>query len=275
MLDGKLCELTSNIGDMALKRRVRKIITDLAIEPSDNILDCGCGDGLYLSVIKGLGKYKVFGFDLNKRSLALAQGAMNVSGIPLVQGSICSLPFKDRMFDKIFCSEVLEHVPDDGMALSEIHRVLKDNGRLAITVPNHNYPFLWDPLNWLMEAVTDRHIKSGFWAGIWNMHLRLYYPEQIEDAVKKAGFKVTSIEPLTHYCVPFNHIVLYGLKKVLDSGILPEAMRNTANKFSSNNGRQSRLIKLGYKALSLMDRLNDRLPEDKSSVAILVNAVKE
>lgn len=273
-LNSKLDDLTANIGDMALKRRVKRIISELDIKPADFVLDSGCGDGLYLKTIKELGSYNIIGFDLDNRSLRLAQCHTDNS-VSIIQGNGCMLPFKDSAFNKIYCTEVIEHIPDDRQALKEIYRILKPKGTLILTVPNHNYPFLWDPINWVMEAVTGGHIKSGFWAGIWNMHLRLYYPKEISSLIKDAGFKVVSMEPLTHYCMPFNHIVLYGLKKVLDSGMLPDGMKNTADKFSVNENKQSMLIKLGYRVLNLLDKFNDKLTDGESSVSIFVKAVKD
>lgn len=271
----KLESLTANIGDMALKRRVLSIVKGLDINDSDSILDCGCGDGLYLKIIKDLSGAAVSGFDLNGESLRLAQGYTKGMGVSLVQGRIRDLPYKDNSFGKIFSTEVLEHVEDDLGALKEILRILKPGGRLIITVPNHNYPFLWDPLNWILERCLGKRIKSGFWAGIWNMHLRLYYREEIEALIKRAGFKVRAVEFLTHYCVPFNHIILYGLKKLLVSGLLPENMSNTADKFSASKERQSGLIRLGYKILEFIDRGNDAQNKERSCAAILVKAVKE
>lgn len=276
MLDSKKLEsLTANIGDMALKRRVLSIIKWLNISPFDSILDCGCGDGLYLKIIKELSGVNIIGFDLNGESLMLARGYTRDKGVPLVQGRIGVLPYKDNSFSKIFSTEVLEHVEDDSGALKEIFRILKPGGTLIITVPNHNYPFLWDPVNWVFEHCFGKHMKSGFWAGIWNMHLRLYYREGIEALIRQAGFKVKAAEFLTHYCVPFNHIVLYGLKKLLLSGILPEGISNSADKFSAAKDRQSKLIRLGYRILKIIDRGNDSSLKERSSVAILVKAIKE
>lgn len=271
----KLKELTANIGDMALKRRVEKIITDLNIKPTDTILDCGCGDGLYLKTIRELGDYKIFGFDLNGDSLRLTQKNVNDKPVPLVQGNGSALPYNNNSFDKIFSTEVLEHIPNDLEALNEIYRVLKPGGKFIITVPNHNYPLLWDPINWLMEAAAGSYIKSGFLAGIWNMHLRLYYSEEIKDAVKKAGFVIKNTEPMTHYCVPLNHIILYGLKLLLDSGILPENVRNSADKFSVKEKKQSGFVKFGYYILNLLDSPNNNLPKNKSSVSLFIEAFKK
>jgi SAM-dependent methyltransferase len=46
-----------------------------------------------------------------------------------------ALPFRDRTFDAAICSEVLEHVADDGHVIREIARVLKPGGRLIVSVP--------------------------------------------------------------------------------------------------------------------------------------------
>ena len=52
-----------------------------------------------------------------------------------VNGDGTRLPFPDATFDRIICSEVLEHIPDDVAALRELRRVLKPGGTLAATVP--------------------------------------------------------------------------------------------------------------------------------------------
>lgn len=52
-----------------------------------------------------------------------------------VVGSALSLPFPADAFDGIICTEVLEHVPEPEQALREMYRVLRDGGRLYVTVP--------------------------------------------------------------------------------------------------------------------------------------------
>jgi SAM-dependent methyltransferase len=55
------------------------------------------------------------------------------------------IPFGDNTFDTIFCTEVMEHVPEPINFLSEIFRVLKPGGKLIMTtpflVPLHEEPF--------------------------------------------------------------------------------------------------------------------------------------
>ena len=52
-----------------------------------------------------------------------------------VQGDLTAMPFDSHGFDAIYCSHVLEHVPDDGKAIEELHRVLRPGGWAIIQVP--------------------------------------------------------------------------------------------------------------------------------------------
>ncbi len=93
------------------------------------------------------------------------------------------LPLEDNRFDWIFCNHVLEHVPDDRKALSELYRVLKPGGTLIAQVPQR---FDWEKT---LEdpSITDRKERERLF-GQYD-HLRMYgrdYPERL----KEAGFEV-------------------------------------------------------------------------------------
>ena len=191
--------LLQNVGDMAFKRRVKTIINSMEIQSTDKILDCGCGEGFYLKVIRDFSDCKLYGFDGGNEVLSRAKVELSGCGVQIDKGDIYNLPYQDAEFDKIILSEVLEHLPDDFSALIEIKRVLKPGGVLFITVPNHNYPFMWDPINKTIETLFRTHIKSGFWAGIWNMHTRLYTADEIISLIKNAGIEIVSVEAMTHY----------------------------------------------------------------------------
>lgn len=283
--DKRLEDITANIGDMALKRRVKEVLRSLDIKTKETVLDCGCGEGLYLMAMSGIfPDAAINGFDIDTSSMEVAKKHLekanpdrefsNRVNVDFKIGNICDMPYEDNYFDKICCSEVLEHVEDDRKALNELRRILKPGGKLVVTVPNHNYPFLWDPINKIAETFFKTHIKDGFFAGIWNMHLRLYDINEITGLVENAGFEIKDVKALTHYSIPFNHIILYGLKNLLNSGMLPAGISNTADKFSCKSEKQSRLIKFGYSILKIFDKLNDDINKYKSSVSLLIEAVK-
>ncbi len=100
------------------------------------ILDIGCGTGI---VIKRLEKYgKVFGIDTSDESIGFCKKRGIKSAI---KADAANLPFNDNTFDLITVLDVLEHIKNEEIAISEIYRVLKNNGKVIVTVPSYN--FLW------------------------------------------------------------------------------------------------------------------------------------
>ncbi len=262
----RLDALLQNVGDMALKRRIEYMAHNLEVRKGDRILDCGCGEGFHLVVLNELFPgIQLYGLDYDDKVLQKARQA-NKKNVKIVQGDIYRLPFKNEFFDKIILSEVLEHLDDDSKALKEVCRALKKNGILVITVPNHDYPFLWDPVNKVLELTTGKHIKNGFFAGIWNMHLRLYSREEILNVVKENNLKVEKMNALTHYCLPFNHIALYGMRRLLERKILPAKVISGVDKFEFKK-RKKGLMDVIYVVLHSIDRFNDRVPATTSAVA--------
>ena len=99
---------------------------------------------------------------------------------------IQDIKYKDGTFDIIFCSHVLEHVPNDIVAMKEFYRVLKDDGYAIIQVPikskNTTYedPSITDPEERLLHFGQEDHV-------------RIYGPDFI-DRLISVGFKVEIVE---------------------------------------------------------------------------------
>lgn len=280
MVDLKLIEhMTRNEADMAFKKRVQTIFE--WIEPRDDsiILDCACGRGFYLNMFRYVSQCKLVGLELEWPIIQKAQH--NVGHLPrllLTNANIYSLPYPDNSFDGVILSEILEHIERDVDGLKEVYRVLKPGGVVAITVPNANYPFLWDPINKTLETLFDRHIGSGPLAGIWANHVRLYTAEQLRQSVLDAGFQVEEERAFTHYSFPFIHNLVYGLgKPLLESGALPKSMANAADRttFDKNDGSLLNPINLGLKVLNFFDRPNKiNEPVGRSTVNICIKGRK-
>ncbi|MBK8904890.1 MAG: class I SAM-dependent methyltransferase [Anaerolineaceae bacterium] len=107
------------------------------------ILDNGCGLGTYLEAFTPFTLHR-FGLELE---LDRAQKALAVStGIVQAMGE--KLPFASHSFDFVFSNEVIEHVADDRLALAEMVRVTKENGRILIFCPNRWYPVEQHGIYW-------------------------------------------------------------------------------------------------------------------------------
>ncbi|MBI3963196.1 MAG: methyltransferase domain-containing protein [Deinococcus sp.] len=275
----QLASVLQGIGDIALRDRVRRILAALVPQEEAAVLDCGCGDGFYLHLLAQLGKFRSVGVDCDPAALATA--GRNLAGcgqVELIQAEATALPFPAASFDAAICSEVLEHISDDLAALQELHRVLRPGGQLLVTVPHRRYPFWWDPVNRTLEALAGTHVRRGFWAGIWNQHLRLYSRGDLAQAVAAAGFRIERLEGLTHYCLPFNHYFLNAMAILLHRGALPGQVARTVNKFVADGATRRRpgLVALAFALVDQIDRRNQReLPEDVSTVSLFLRAVKE
>ena len=109
----------------ALVNAVRKYAPQL----QGNLLDIGCGTRPYeeLFIVD-----EYIGLDIDNESAHMRGGADYY-----YDGS--KFPFPDASFDSALCNQVLEHVFNPDEFLSEIHRVLRQDSRLLLTVP-----FVWD-----------------------------------------------------------------------------------------------------------------------------------
>ncbi len=95
------------------------------------ILDVGCGTGGNLLDLERLGR--AVGVDLAPEAMA----RWPARGVRATRASLLALPFPDRAFDLVTSFDVIYHawVPDDGVAVEEMTRVLRPGGFLLVRVP--------------------------------------------------------------------------------------------------------------------------------------------
>lgn len=271
-IKGKLTELLATVGDMALKRRAGRIIEELELKKGEKILEVGCGNGYYLNLLNRLNlELELIGVDNDPQALRDAKKYISDEKVKLILDNAQNLPLRSNNFDKIILSEVIEHVEDEQKILSEIYRVLKPEGVLVLTTCNVDYPFLWDPINWILQHFFKIHIRAGFWAGIWNQHIRLYKKDYLNKIVKRANFKIEISQYLTRWCLPFNHYLVNLVARLFYQGILPESISKGLNKFDKEQGYFP--IRVIFWLVNTYDKLNDFLP-GKNGVSIFVKARK-
>jgi ubiquinone/menaquinone biosynthesis C-methylase UbiE len=129
----------------------------LNIKAGCRILDIGCGSGRHTCAAYGFKNTVTIGADLSRAALVEAKDRLrfhehlgeNGGGIwGLTMADVSGLPFKDDFFDLVICSEVLEHIPEDEGAASEIIRVLKTGHNLVVSVPR----FLPERICWALSS---------------------------------------------------------------------------------------------------------------------------
>jgi SAM-dependent methyltransferase len=110
-----------------------------------------------------------------------------------LQMDITDIQFPDGFFDFIYCSHVLEHVPDDKKAMREFRRVLAENGFAVLLVPITAETTIEDP------SITDPQERLRLFGQA--DHVRRYGPDYLAR-LQEAGFTVQVLER-EHFLSPF------------------------------------------------------------------------
>ena len=159
----------------------------LGLQPGDLVLDMGAGAGRHaFEVFRRGARIVALDYDGAELKDVLATlAAMNEAGEvpaglagPRVNGDGTRLPFPDDTFDRIICSEVMEHIPDDRAAAAELARVLKPGGILAVTVPT------WFPEK-VCWALSDEY-HAPFVAG---GHVRIFTEAELREKLHDTGLQ--------------------------------------------------------------------------------------
>lgn len=130
------------------QRHRYSIIMRFVGEQTSGILDVGCGSSKIIQSLPG-----AVGSDFLLRKLRYLRRIHPL----LVHATIFSLPFADDSFETVICSQVIEHIPDTDLAMSELVRVLKPGGRLILGTPDYG------TLNWrIIEPIYERVIPGGY-----------------------------------------------------------------------------------------------------------------
>jgi ubiquinone/menaquinone biosynthesis C-methylase UbiE len=154
------------------------------VRPGERVLDLGCGAGRFTRALREAGA-DVIGVELAEAALERAR--RNVPGADLRRvAPDGSLPLGHQEVDLVWCSEVLEHVPDTVAFLTETRRVLRRGGRLLVTVPDHGR------LKRTLLALTgyEAHYDPL------GQHLRFYTRRSLTRALLATGYSDIRLRPL-------------------------------------------------------------------------------
>ncbi|MBN1253876.1 MAG: class I SAM-dependent methyltransferase [Deltaproteobacteria bacterium] len=192
-------------------KRFRKIQDLLRLSNNDNFLDIGCGSGYFLN--KAICKRGV-GVDISDLMVKTARrNCGNNNRKLIVQSDAESLPFKNKSFDKIVSTEVIEHIQHPHALLEEMERVSKKDAAIVITIPNEKH------INCIKNIIFSLRIyKLLFRKGYrpakrmddeW--HLHIFNAKKFKELIK-GKFNIKKIIPIPTGFFPLRYI--FSLTKV-------------------------------------------------------------
>ncbi len=142
------------ISDNPIHQRLLKAY--IAAKPwiAGDLLEVGCGEGRGVEELLPLAKSYI-GLDKIGEVISMLQAKF--TGVDFRQAVIPPFDgFGDNSFDTIVSFQVIEHIPDDGLFLREIYRMLKPGGKAIISTPNITHTLSRNP--WHEREYTPRQL---------------------------------------------------------------------------------------------------------------------
>ena len=215
----------------------------LDIGPNDRVIDLGCGTGRHvLELAKA--PANVLGADMSRDDIRKGRYLLEImrrrgevkARVHWLQAAGERLPFVDAAFDRVICTETLEHVRDDLVLARELARVLKPGGILAVSVPDE----FSEKIFWRLSE--NYRTQAGG-------HVRIYERRAIVQLMRDVG--------LRPYAVRYRHSLetAYWLSHVAfwsewgKQGPITRAFRKALD---STRSRESRIV-------TMLDDIGNRI----------------
>ena len=154
--------------------RIRFLLENMG--SNKRVLDVGCFVGDYTQAFSDKGNH-VVGIDASQEAINEARKRYKNIRFECVDAMELKKGLKKEKFDRIVASEVIEHVINSDIFLTEIYYILKKGGKLILTSQNSN------GIQYRLRMLVGRFRWDS-------QHFRLYSKEELLAVVKKAGFKV-------------------------------------------------------------------------------------
>jgi len=163
------------------------------VDPHSRVLDCGCGGGMFLEILRNLGFERIEGIDLSEPFVERAQQ----KNLEVQLADIHQLP-GDLRFDIISCMELFEHLEEP--PYERLHSALEDNGLLYITVPVYDsFQHRWERRRHGVTKLQQAKDHDP-------THIRAYSKQILLDELKRGGFEAV----LVRHC--FNRMPFVSLR---------------------------------------------------------------
>lgn len=187
--------------------RQRACFKQLQLKPTDKFLDIGCASGLQVKKAAKLCEMAT-GVDIADefiRTAKIESATQSVKNTRFIQADSKNLPLENESFTKILMAEILDHVIDPKIDLTEAFRVAQNGAHLILTVPykNHNGS-IWGRIKQIAGSRFSPlpEFSVDAWMNHGDMHVREFDCDSLTDLVEETGWKVNSLRVICHVDFP-------------------------------------------------------------------------
>lgn len=176
---------------------IEELLGDLT---DKNVLDYGCGGGMFTVLAARKGAARVVGVDAEESVLDTARYFARKGGVERVCSFIRRTTFPlfspTAKFDVILMKDVIEHVEDDERLLDDAADAIVPGGTIVVSTQNSF------SLNYFVEGIYRRHIRGDKdWYGWDETHVRFYTPMSLQSKLRRSGFRVEAWR--SAYLIPY------------------------------------------------------------------------
>ena len=188
---------TSLINNENKNRLINLDLLDTYVKQQDfTLLDAGCGNGINLvDIILKYPDAKIIGIDNFKPDLDDAKKRF-LNKIDFLHSDCLDMKINSKSIDVVLSNQVIEHISKYEKYLSEIKRVLKNEGLLILSTPNFHNPkntllklFFQKPI---MRWENNKNLPPNEYRG----HVKEFYEDELITLIQKHNFKLLASRPI-------------------------------------------------------------------------------
>ena len=215
------------------RARQRPMIGELArwrgtLDPEARILDVGCGSGIYLRILRGMGArgWRLEGVEPTPAAVEVARGA----GFEIHAGKLEELDLANGAYDLALLIHTLEHASDPSATLAALSRLLRPGGHAVVVVHN-------------VASPSFRWFRGRHWGGYdVPRQRRLLSADALGQLARRAGLTLVSLSTL-----PSGELWVRSVRRLLQDWGAPAWLRHRF-------GEDSLVAPLGFGALEAVYR---------------------
>jgi SAM-dependent methyltransferase len=161
------------------------------------VLDVGCGSGRFAEVTLSTGA-RLVALDYSSAVEACKKNLGDNPRLDVVQGDMYKLPFRDGVFDYVYCFGVIQHTPEPSRGFRSMVGPVKPGGKLAVDV----YPVTWMNVFWpkyWLRPLTKRMRRDRLFRIVEKMVPLLLPVSRVVGRIPKLGRKLRWLVPVANY----------------------------------------------------------------------------